>query len=211
MCEATLGTSSSASSSSSPRPPPPPPPFHTNPSKPARFGFKSKSKSKVGAAAESELNPTSPGALISQPPTSPTHKDNTDEDPYPHPDDVKKSLTTFEDPLGLGLETLPTTDHADKMVKRGERKIKLGSLLHSGKLVSHRVTFISKWYEWCSAALFAWLMFSLFNSSPFFRSLARGPDIATTRTDLARQSRTGPFARDRPTSPGKGNDRAEEG
>jgi hypothetical protein len=76
----------------------------------------------------SESHPTSPGALISQPSHNPLSQ--------AHPDDIKKSLTTFEDPLGLGLETLPTTEHADKMVKKGERKIRLGSLLHSGKLVS---------------------------------------------------------------------------
>ena len=71
---------------------------------------------------------TSPGATISRL-----------EHHHP-PEDIKRSLMTFEDPLGLGLETLPTTGHADKMVKRGERKIKLGSLLHSDRLVSLAVS-----------------------------------------------------------------------
>lgn len=88
----------------------------------------------------SKSHPTSPGALISQPPKpQPSHNQNNPNAAsisQAHPDDIKKSLTTFEDPLGLGLETLPTTEHADKMVKKGERKIRLGSLLHSGKLVS---------------------------------------------------------------------------
>jgi hypothetical protein len=88
----------------------------------------------------SKSHPTSPGALISQPPKpQPSHNQNNPNAAsisQAHPDDIKKSLTTFEDPLGLGSETLPTTEHADKMVKKGERKIRLGSLLHSGKLVS---------------------------------------------------------------------------
>jgi hypothetical protein len=166
MCEATLGKTSSSSSSSSPsssfnsksNSTSPPPPFHTNPTKPAgvksKLGFglglgktkpgKSEGDFKDGQEVEeypesklvssppsdsaSKLHPTSPGALISQPSHNPLSQ--------AHPDDIKKSLTTFEDPLGLGLETLPTTEHADKMVKKGERKIRLGSLLHSGKLVS---------------------------------------------------------------------------
>jgi hypothetical protein len=88
--------------------------------------------------SNSASHPTSPGALISQPPKpQPSHNQNNAASiSQAHPDDIKKSLTTFEDPLGLGLETLPTTEHADKMVKKGERKIRLGSLLHSGKLVS---------------------------------------------------------------------------
>ncbi|KAH8080655.1 hypothetical protein HD553DRAFT_326039 [Filobasidium floriforme] len=96
----------------------------------------------------SDSHPTSPGALISQPPKDrPSHNQNNPVSiSQAHPDDIKKSLTTFEDPLGLGLETLPTTEHADKMVKKGERKIRLGSLLHSGKLVS-RITSLYKSFK----------------------------------------------------------------
>lgn len=100
----------------------------------------SKLVSKPPSDCASESHPTSPGALISQPPKpQPSHNQNNPKSTsisQAHPDDIKKSLTTFEDPLGLGLETLPTTEHADKMAKKGERKIRLGSLLHSGKLVS---------------------------------------------------------------------------
>ncbi|KAG7530362.1 hypothetical protein FFLO_05078 [Filobasidium floriforme] len=95
----------------------------------------SKLVSNPSSDSGSKSHPTSPGALISQP----SHNQNNPKAAsisQAHPDDIKKSLTTFEDPLGLGLETLPTTEHADKMVKKGERKIRLGSLLHSGKLVS---------------------------------------------------------------------------
>jgi hypothetical protein len=166
MCEATLGTTpsssspSSSSNSKSSSGSSAPPPFHTNPtklggvksklgpglgfgktnSKSEKSGVDSKVAREVEGYPESKLvsnppsdsgsksHPTSPGALISQPSHNPLSQ--------AHPDDIKKSLTTFEDPLGLGLETLPTTEHADKMVKKGERKIRLGSLLHSGKLVS---------------------------------------------------------------------------
>jgi len=77
---------------------------------------------------------------ISDPP-SPPRKDTLVPPHLKSPNDqtlkeAKLGLTTFEDPLGLGLGTLPTSEHADKMVKKGERKIKLGTILHSGKLVS---------------------------------------------------------------------------
>lgn len=99
------------------------------------------------AQSPSDSHPTSPGALISQPPKPQTNNNpNSASISQAHPDDIKKSLTTFEDPLGLGLETLPTTEHADKMVKKGERKIRLGSLLHSGKLVS-RITSLHYSYK----------------------------------------------------------------
>jgi hypothetical protein len=91
----------------------------------------SKLVSNPSSDSGSKSHPTSPGALISQISQPPQNSIS-----QAHPDDIKKSLTTFEDPLGLGLETLPTTEHADKMVRKGERKIRLGSLLHSGKLVS---------------------------------------------------------------------------
>jgi hypothetical protein len=102
---------------------------------------KSKLVSNPLSDSGSKSHPTSPGALISrvsQPPQNSISQ--------AHPDDIKKSLTTFEDPLGLGLETLPTTEHADKMAKKGERKIRLGSLLHSGKLVS-RITSLHYSYK----------------------------------------------------------------
>lgn len=125
------------------------------------------SPTQSGSYPESALKPSadhpiSPGALVSRP-LADQHS----------PQDVKKSLTTFEDPLGLGLETLPTTGHADKMVKRGERKIKLGSLLHSDKLVSHSA----------SVLLFA------FDSGVEFDGLMSRQlrEIATTRSDPPRQ------------------------
>ena len=88
----------------------------------------------------SSEHPKTIHATISDP-RSPPRKDNLVPPHLKSPDDktlreAKLGLTTFEDPLGLGLGTLPTSEHADKMVKQGERKIKSGTILHSGKLVS---------------------------------------------------------------------------
>jgi hypothetical protein len=218
----------------------PPPPFHTNPTKPggvkSKLGLglglgKTKPKSgksgvdsKDGQEAEghpesklvsnppsnsaSKSHPTSPGALISQPSQPPKNPIS-----QAYPDDIKKSLTTFEDPLGLGLETLPTTEHADKMAKKGERKIRLGSLLHSGKLVSRTCIRRSGGRISLTDRTFLVVVFDLLLLLPSIccsRSsvLLR---IATTRPDPTRQSRTRPVTRDRPTRPGKGDDGAKEG
>jgi hypothetical protein len=86
-------------------------------------------------------------------------------------------LTTFEDPLGLGLGTLPTSEHADKMVKQGERKIKLGTILHSGRLVS------------CEDELLGRLSVEIAGLMGDGRM-----GLATTRSDFIGQGRAGPYA-----------------
>ena len=98
-------------------------------------------------------SPTSPQSASNHSPV-PTDNDST-RPPHHAVDDhndtttttqaelAKTSCTTFDDPLGLGLFTLPTMDHADKMTRDGQKHVKVGTALHSRRIVSYFLVFIT--------------------------------------------------------------------